>query len=57
MFRGLRDHFLRDSWINRTNIQLRRIIVFTTPPGGLVEPNFSMRVLHFSLQFCSSFVG
>ena len=30
MFHRLRDHFLRDRLVNRTNIQFRRIILFTT---------------------------
>jgi hypothetical protein len=58
MFHRLRDHFLRDRLINRTNILFRGIILFTTPPRGLVEPNFSTRVVHFiSLHFCRSFVS
>ena len=58
MFHRLRDHFLRDRLVNRTNIKFRGIILFTTPPRGLIEPNFSIRVVHFiSLHFCRSFVS
>ena len=57
MFHRLRDHFLRDRLVNRTNIQFRRIILFTTPPRGLVEPNFSIRSCTLFRYFCRSFVS